>query len=241
MKMSIYAIISIIMLQAASDKLQGSASCHRRGLTSACSVKPAACYGFTLVELLITTSLMALVGGATVASLAGGVKVWERVAEFGVNDQAALVAFTRMRGDLHNARRFHPIPFEGAYDQYTFAAADRNDPAASDPEEIGRLGYFLNERRHLLCRSFVPYRLMRGTGLTDRCQVMLEHVERVRCRYFGTGAAGSPNEWTDHWQSQDPPLAVTCEATLSSSPKPTSYSLVVYLGHDDAASEQTSN
>ena len=206
---------------------------YGRGWTPACSVKPAACYGFTLVELLITTSLMALVGGATVASLAGGVKVWERAAEFGVDDQAALIAFTRMRRDLHNARRFHPIPFAGAYDQYTFAAADRNDPAASDLEEIGRLGYFLNERRHLLCRSFVPYRLMRGTGVTDRCQVMLEHVERVRCRYVGIDATSGQNDWTDHWQSQDPPVALTCEVTLSRSPKPTVHSLVVYLGHDD--------
>lgn len=194
-------------------------------------------HGFTLVELLVTTSLMALVGGATVASLAGGMTVWERASAFGANDQSALIAFTRMRKDLHNARRFHPIPFDGVYDQYEFAAVDQDDPAAVGQEEIGRLGYFLDERRHLLCRSFAPYRLMKSVRLTDRCHTLLERVERIRCRYFKIDAGSGQTGWMEKWKSEDAPAAVACEATLSSTPKPTTHSLVVYLGHDEAPAD----
>ena len=190
--------------------------------------------GFTLVELLITTSLMALVGGATVASLAGGVKVWER-AELGMTDQWALVAFTRMRRDLQNVRPFRPVPFDGTYDRYAFAAVDRNDPADSGPEEIGRLGYFLDEHRHLLCRSFTPYRLMRGVRLAERCHTTLEHVEQFRCRYFGAQTKGGEADWTKHWQAQRLPVAVNCDVTLSALPNPVTHSLLVYLGRDEDA------
>ena len=105
--------------------------------------------GFTLLELLVTTSLMALVGGATVASLGGGIRVWERTVKFGSRQQSVLLAFDRLRRDLQNVRRFHLVPFKGEYDAFQVAAVEGQD-------ELGARGYFLDERRHLLCRSFVP-------------------------------------------------------------------------------------
>ena len=193
--------------------------------------------GFTLVELLVTTSLMALVGGATVAALAGGVKVWQRTVELGTSQESALITFDHLQRDLHNCRRFTPMPFDGAYDRFSMAAVDRVSPHEETPAEIGHLGYFLDEHRHLLCRSFVPYRLMGEHRLTDQCQPVLEGVMRARFSYFGTGDKGETG-WSSSWESKRLPLAVKAELT-SQEPglAATTHSFIIYLGRQDAPSD----
>ena len=67
--------------------------------------------GFTLIELLVTLALMALVLTATVGLLVGGFRVWERATTQEVPEQELQLVFQAIRQDLHNAIRFHPIPF----------------------------------------------------------------------------------------------------------------------------------
>lgn len=170
--------------------------------------------GFTLVELLVTTSLMALVGGATVGALAGGIRVWERASEFGVYRQAVLVSLAQMRRDLQNVRPFSPIPFEGTYGQLAFALVGREHLDDESPPELGRLGYFLDERSHVLCRSFVPYRRLKRVRLTDRCQAVLEDVTRLRLSYFGSPEGEEAVDWSGRWASPQAPLAVKVDLTV---------------------------
>lgn len=170
--------------------------------------------GFTLIELLITTSLMALVGGATVAALSGGMRVWERGMEFGVHRQASLIAFDQIRRDLHNARRFAPIPWQATYDQIAFSAAEPDPMRLDAPPEPGRLGYFLDERRQVLCRSFVPYRRVRRERLTDRCHAILEGVTRLRFAYFGADAEGGEPAWRERWATPAMPTAIRVDISL---------------------------
>ena len=172
--------------------------------------------GFTLVELLVTTSLMALVGGAAVAALSGGLRVWERAAETGTGQESLLIAFTQLRRDLQNVRAFKPVPFDGAYDRFTFATADVEHPDATGPQEVGQRGYYLDELHHVLCRAYVPYRLMRRERITDRCRTVLEGVTRVRFSYFGTDKDSGAAGWSQHWRSTEAPIAVKAELAIQS-------------------------
>lgn len=170
--------------------------------------------GVTLVELLVTVSLMALMGAAIVAVLSGGLRVWQRARTFGTQGQFALLAVDRLRRDLHNVRRSARIPFEGAYDRCAFAAAGQSAVDGSPLPEMGRLGYFLDEPRRRLCRSFVPYRLMRTRDLTDRCQPVLEDVTRARFSYRGSSTDTQPSDWSEHWDALLPPRAVKIALTV---------------------------
>ena len=197
---------------------------------------------FTLVELLVTTSLMALVGGVTVAALAGGLRVWERSHEASVNQHAVLVALDGLRKDVRALRQFRLVPFDGAYDHFEAAAVGRVDPDGDGPEELGRLGYFLEERRRLLCRSFVPYRLVKRQRLTDRCEIVLEDVTRIRVSYFGTDEDSGQTGWFEHWHSTAPPMALKGEVvTRTPHHAAVSQGFLVYLmGAAQAKSEQAS-
>ena len=180
----------------------------------------------------MTVSLMALVGAGAVGALSGGVKVWERAMVFGTGQPEALLACEWLRRDVQNARLFAPIPFKGEYDQYSFAAVDRDLAQASGPKELGRLGFFYDQPRKRLCRSFVPYALMHDRRLKDQCQSMLEGVTRMRVSFFGIEESGRP-EWSGDWSVKEhgpwglkteltlerpfaPATTTTCLATLAS-------------------------
>ena len=173
-------------------------------------------WAFTLVELLVTASLMALVAGATVSALAGGIRVWERSVEFGTHQQSVLIAFTQLEHDLRNARRFAPLLFDGAYDRVALAAVDRPSLQLNALPELGRLGYYVDERHHLLCRSFVPYPLAGHLRLTDRCHATLEDVAQVRFSYFGIDEESKATGWFSHWRAVRSPVAVKIELSLQS-------------------------
>jgi len=195
--------------------------------------------GFTLVELLVTTSLMALVGSATVGALAGGVRVWERARAFDAQEQAALIAGHRLRRDLHNVRRFSPVPFHGAYDRWTAAAVDASPVRDEVVAELGQFGYFLDERAHRLCRSFIPYRLLRAQRMTDRCHSVLEGVRRVRFSYFGSDPASGTLGWTGRWEADEPPMALKAELTVEASGRqPMTHTFVIALVQDGREAEE---
>ena len=171
--------------------------------------------GFTLVEILVTASLMAVVGAATVAALSGGIRVWERAVQFGVSRQASVMVCGRFRQDLQNLRQFAPIPFTGTYEEVAFATVGQDVADRTRPPELGTLSYVLDERAHSLCRAFVPYRQLRRVRLKERCQDILDGLTRLRFAYFGVSEEGGDAGWTDRWESVEPPLAVKVEIAMA--------------------------
>jgi hypothetical protein len=192
--------------------------------------------------MLITLSLIALLAGAVVASVAGGFRVWRRVSIYGANEHASLLAFESLRRDLHNAAPFALLPFSGAYDEMTFAVVGHDPREPDAPDELGRQGYYLDEFHDILCRSFVPYRLTREVRLKDRCEVVLEHVQRLRFDYFGLEKQEETAEaaWSQGWDAKTSPMAVKISVTMQDGTQPaTSHSTVVFLppvgrSNDDA-------
>lgn len=157
------------------------------------------------MELLIVVSLLALIGGVTVAALSGGLKVWRRAMSIGVTRQAALITADALRHDLLSLRTFAPLGFEGGPEEFSAPAVARETPGAP-VEELGRLGYYFDRLERRVCRSFVPYRLTARERLRARCDAVLDHVEDVSFAYLGeTGATGG---WVERWREPTRPVAV---------------------------------
>lgn len=100
--------------------------------------------GFTLLELLIVSLIMALLTGAIIACLAGGLRVWERARDFGEREGAALLFFAEWEADLHNLHIFQAIPFEGSVNAMSFATLVRDSSQAGveATEQIGTVKYY---------------------------------------------------------------------------------------------------
>jgi prepilin-type N-terminal cleavage/methylation domain-containing protein len=168
--------------------------------------------GFTLVELLVTVTLVSFVGATVVAAVSGCLRVWERINAQGRQEEWVRVAFDQLRRDLRSARTFRPVPFEGAYDAVSFptvVTADLRDGSTVDT--IGRTGYYFNSFQGTLCRSQQPYQLVRRVGVKDRCQTVLTGVKRVRFSFYRPDTETQGGGWSGAWDSAAPPLAVKVE------------------------------
>ena len=167
---------------------------------------------FTLVELLVTLSLVALVAGAAAAILSGGLSVWERGQNQGLFDQQMRLSLEAMKRDLRNAGRFKPIPFEGSYDTFSFPAwVETELKDGSILQEVGRAGFFLDAPKRRLCRSRHPYRLVRSHSLRSDAKSLATGVDRLRFSYGVPDPATGGITWKGSISSEEPPLAVKIE------------------------------
>lgn len=167
-------------------------------------------WGFTLVELLVSISLMALVGGVCVAMLNAGLGIWQRAQDYGRYDQQVLITLEQLRRDLQRSRKFSLIPFDGRLNRFAFATVD--DAGGTSAPEIGQLGYFIDYQEQVLCRSFVPYRLLRHRRIDDNCRPVLSGVHRIEFAYLVSQEGGL--RWTRRWDSPVLPQAVRVSLTL---------------------------
>ena len=185
----------------------------------------------TLVELLVTLVLFALIAATLAATFAGGLKVWERFQTSGTREQWLEVAFDQFRRDLHDARRFQPIPFQGTYDTVSFPALVSTATETGDYQELGRVGYFWDGARRRLCRSHDPYRRLAHAGLKDTCETAMSDLDRLHLSYYTWDAANGTYSWSSSWSAAEPPLAVKLELTYNepSSRRPVTQSLIVQV------------
>ena len=191
--------------------------------------------GFTLIEMLVSLSLLGAVSATTVAILSGGVRVWQRAGGGAWTTQHVQVAWDEIQRDLRQARHFSLLPFAGRSDLVAFAALvdveEMNDEhQLITHTELGRIGYYADLHRRLLCRSSVPFRDAERHRVRESCSPVLADVRRVRLRYYGTDPDRGGADWYGSWEFPRLPLAVQLDVQQEDAAgRRTTHSLIVRL------------
>lgn len=174
--------------------------------------------GLTLVELLVSLSLLVMVAGAVVAVLSAGFRIWERVQMEGRTETTLHLTLEQIRKDLQRCRSFKAIPFRGEYDKVSFSALVpviyRRDHSVWTVQEPGRIGYFFDSGRRFLGRSQHPYRVVRRYGVKENSHPVFNDADRVRFWYYSVDSDGSAH-WLNSWDSEEVPLAVKIEVSTT--------------------------
>ena len=165
--------------------------------------------GFTLLELLVTVSLMALVAGATMAVLGGVFHVWDRAQNRGMFEQELQISFEAIQRDLHNARPFRLIPFKGSYDTFSFPILMETVwEDGSSVREVGRQAFFFDGYKRQLCRTKHSYRGLKARSVKQGGRSVLSGIDRLRFAYYVLDPSTLSYAWRDSCESEEPPLAV---------------------------------
>lgn len=163
--------------------------------------------GFTLVELLVSLMVLALVMSFVPGALRSGQRIWE--ADRRMDEVAALSSFRRyLEQRLAEAMpllsrlpgRAVFMEFTGAPDRVAFVA-----PAPAGPARGGLYRFELlleggGPGGTLILRQSIHRRRQPGPDPTPAMERRLHGgINRLDLHYFGAPAPGEPTTWQDRW------------------------------------------
>jgi type II secretory pathway component PulJ len=147
---------------------------------------------FTLTEMLLVVSLIAMVSLALYHSIANGLKIWDRSQRFRVEEDIAFF-LDKLGVDVHNTFAYSSIPWEGKENEISFPTIVRTlkDKHISSGridyvEQIGKVEYLFDKINFALYRRQANY----GQAVKKRFgpwQVLAHPVRSVRFSYLSKG------------------------------------------------------
>jgi len=161
--------------------------------------------GFTLIEILISGSIIFLVAIAVYSVFASGVNIWQRANETRSYERRVRLVSEKLSRELRNTFKFSNIPFEGTEDFIAFAALVEN--------EVGRISYFLNEE-NIFCRRYQTYPESFQEEEIGEVDKLSPEVSQLNFSYCYLDNATGDYKWKDKWlkEEQDSiPQAVNIE------------------------------
>jgi general secretion pathway protein J len=171
--------------------------------------------GFTLVELLVATTLLALLSMVLFGGLRFGARAWEAGGESIERTSETEAAQEVLRRTLVESFAFRGTgegeqpAFSGQADRIAFVAPMPRHAGAAGP---GRYAIWLDGSGNL-SMAWEPRRPEReiDAAFEGEPSVVLQHVAGLRFSYFGAERTGQPAAWQDRWESPGLPLLIRIE------------------------------
>jgi hypothetical protein len=153
---------------------------------------------FTLVELLITTTILGIISVAIVANFAGALKIYERVRNYTGIRPDALLSLEKMERDFRNTVSSSEIDFIGERKSVFFAGL-------TSEGNLGRVLYYTKGRDDTLTREEQEYaravssKIKKGKGAVRK----LIPVKDIEFTYYYYDPEDKEYKWKDSWKVED--------------------------------------
>ncbi len=151
-------------------------------------VSPSRRNGFTLIEMLLVVSLLAVISLAVFQAFANGLKIWKKGYE-ARTEKDIFIFFEKLSQDLHNSFVYSLIPFDGKESAIAFSAIVHipQDAHLSHGENIyidqmGKVKYYFDSLKNNICRQQAGY----GRALKDRFakeEILISGIQSLRFLY----------------------------------------------------------
>ena len=148
--------------------------------------------GFTLVEILLVVSMVAMISISLYTAFSNGFKLWARGQHFVMEEDIAIF-FDKIGEDLRNSFQYSLIAFKGrersiSFPTVVYAAMNSKETKSGHYiHQIGRVEYHFDPIKNQLFRRQADY----GQALKDEFppeRTLLNNVMDVEFNYFYAGA-----------------------------------------------------
>ncbi len=161
--------------------------------------------GFTLLELLLVTAILGVLGAAVGACIVGGVRVWDAARSFGEPETDALIGLSLLQTDLVNSFGFDPVPFQGGATHVRFpalvssGAGDGAPSVAGGAYGIGTIAYAFDAAQGRLVRQTVPF--AEGGGASAVSETVATGLRSCTFHFRDHADGADDATWVDAWNS----------------------------------------
>ncbi len=151
--------------------------------------------GFTLIEILLTVSLMSISAVAIYRVFSGGIKLWSYAQRSGIEEDVSIF-FDKFSEDLRHAFYYKGIAFKGTESRLTiptFVTTQADEYSLNAQEgwvtQIGAVNYSYDFETHTIHRTQANYsQALAGRFVQDK--VLVSSVNGLRFKYYLPGAQG---------------------------------------------------
>ena len=165
--------------------------------------------GFTLVEVMMVTAILAVVGVVLVTVMANGVDIWNKVTGM-ASEEGIVVFFDKLTTDLDNTINQKDLKFQGD----NRAVHIPSVVAAADGVIMpGMRTYFFNSAKSTIEKREEDYRRVTQNRVPGESAVIVENVESVRFSYYVYKGKALSYGWFKDWQGAVP-AAVRAEVVM---------------------------
>lgn len=133
--------------------------------------------GFTLIEMLMVTAMLAVVSLAIYATFSNGIKIYQRL-HMRVLEEDLSIVLDKFSRDLHNVVNFESIQFLGKAESVEFVTLVNSQQL--DKTTIGKVEYFYDSGEETFSRRKSDYSQI----FNKRPDKYLESVERIESLVF---------------------------------------------------------
>lgn len=168
--------------------------------------------GFTLVELLLVTVLLSVIGAAVYAAFSSGVNLWQRInAEMRVED--INLFFDKVARDLRSTFYFTAIRLQGTASRISFPAVVSLRTEEGVKQQPGQISYQFNTQYRRLERKEADYsQVYRGKGGLEHA--LLDDIQSFHVQYYYYEPEQEEYLWTQAWPIQEGTFGQETEPTL---------------------------
>ena len=155
--------------------------------------------GFTLVELLVVISIMALIGMCLFTMFASAMDMMHRVSRTEVGEDVGIL-LEKLDREISSQVLFKGIPFIGKETSLSFPSRINLDQRAPLNRGIGRVGYFFDESHRTFARRQENLnQIYKKEEVKD--VPLLEGVRNVKFQYFIYLKSQKIFQWVGTWNS----------------------------------------
>jgi hypothetical protein len=170
--------------------------------------------GFTLVEIIISSSIFFIVVLAVHSIFTSGLSIWKKGSEVKFFERSIAPGLEKFSRDLRHTFKFSNTQFDGI--RFTGTKETAIFAGLIEDDNIGRISYFVNEEG-AFCRKQETFSETFETGEEAEYKRLIPDVTDLNFSYCYTDDAGYfkwKNDWADD-NSDDIPLAVRIELTVA--------------------------
>ena len=174
--------------------------------TGPCPVPRSPNPGFTMVELLVVTAMIAVISLATYSVFNSGIKLWQRVQNPSTEEGLAFF-LDKFESDIRNTFNFSVIPFQG--EEYRISMPAHLNKSGG----IGRVIYIYSPGQMAMARLQMDYPDIYNAGQI-RSSPALSGIRSLSFSFYAFDEELKEYVWLNHWPRQEMPLAVRVSLEL---------------------------